>query len=413
MYADRLDRKDKCRESTFFSGMQIGLVGKTNVGKSTFFSAATALSVPVANHPFTTIKPNVGIAYARVDCVCKEFNVKDNPANSLCINGNRFIPIKLIDVAGLVPGAHEGRGLGNKFLDDARQADALIHVVDASGSTDSEGKSCPPSNNDPLNDIDFVEEEFELWLASIISKDWQKIAREAEHKGKLESLLAVKLSGLSIKEGDIAVALSKFKSKKPVEWNEEDIFAFSRELRKISKPIIIAANKADIKQAEDNIKRIREKYQAIPCSAEAELLLKRAAQKGVIDYIPGDSSFALKEKNLLPEQKRALEKVKEFIDKWGSTGVQEVINIISLKVLKMIVVYPVEDPEKLSDKKGNVLPDAYFMPEGSTAKDLAYSIHTDLGNNFIYALDIRSKKRVGADHKLKHNDIIQIVSAKK
>ncbi|GIU71766.1 MAG: redox-regulated ATPase YchF [Candidatus Nitrosocaldaceae archaeon] len=393
--------------------MQIGLIGKTNVGKSTFFSAATALSVQIANHPFTTIKPNVGIAYARVNCVCREFGIKDNPIHSICINGNRFVPIKLIDVAGLVPGAHQGRGLGNKFLDDARQADGLIHVVDASGSTDSEGRPCPPGTNDPLDDIKFVEEEFDLWLKGIISKDWHRIAREAEHKGKIESMLAVKLSGLSIKEDAISIVLNKFKQKKPVEWDDNDILAFAKELRRIAKPIIIAANKADIKQAEDNIKRIQEKYQAVPCSAEAELLLKLAAKKGIIDYIPGDPSFTIRDNNLTIEQRRALDKVKEFMNRYGSTGVQEVINKICLDVLKMIVVYPVEDPEKLSDKKGNVLPDAHLMPEGSTAKDLAYAIHTDLGDHFIYALDVRSKQRLGADYKLKHNDVIQIVSAKR
>ena len=395
--------------------MQIGLIGKTNVGKSTFFSAATELTVAIANHPFTTIKPNVGIAYARVNCVCREFNVKDNPIHSICINGNRFIPIRLIDVAGLVPDAHKGRGLGNKFLDDARQADALIHVIDASGSTDKEGNPCSPSSNDPLNDLKFVEDEFDLWLASIISKDWHRIAREAEHKGKgrLEQLLATKLSGLAIKEEHIINVYSKFKSKKAIEWDEQDILAFAKELRRVAKPIIVAANKADIKQAEDNIKRLQEHTLAIPCSAEAELLLRLAARKGLIDYIPGDPDFAIKASNLSNEQMKALEKVKAYLKKWHTTGIQEVINTVCFKMLKMLVVYPVEDPDKLTDKNGNVLPDAYLMPEGSTAKDLAYKIHTDLANNFIYALDARSKQRLGADYRLKNNDIIQIVSAKR
>ncbi len=393
--------------------MQIGLIGKTNVGKSTFFSAATELIVQIANHPFTTINPNVGIAYVRVNCVCREFNVKDNPVHSICINGNRFIPIKLIDVAGLVPGAHQGRGLGNKFLDDARQADALIHVVDAAGATDSEGRKCAAGTNDPLDDVRFVEEEFDLWLNSIISKDWSKIAREAEHRSKrLEELLAAKLSGLSIREKDIAIALNKFKGKRPSEWLDEDILAFTRELRRVAKPIIIAANKADIKQAEANIQRLKDIGIAIPCSAEAELLLRLAAKKGIIEYIPGDSSFIIKDTNITSEQKTALDRVKAFMDKWGSTGIQEVINTISLKVLKMIVVYPVEDPERLSDKKGNVLPDAYLMQEGSTARDLAYTIHTDLGDNFIHAIDVRSKQRLGAEYRLKNNDVLQIVAAR-
>ncbi len=393
--------------------MQIGLIGKTNVGKSTFFSAATELNVQIANHPFTTIKPNVGVAYARVKCICREFNIKDNPIHSICINGNRFIPIKLIDIAGLVPGAHLGRGLGNKFLDDARQADALIHVVDAAGSTDKEGKPAPVNSNDPLDDIAFVEEEFDLWLASIISKDWQKMVKEAEHKGyKLESLLANKLSGLSIKENSIIEALSKF-NKNYTGWDSNDILRFTKEIRILSKPIIIAANKAEIKQADDNIRRIKAKYRAIPCSAEAELLLRLAAKRGIIDYIPGDNSFTIKSSDISEEQRRALEKVKEFINRFGSTGVQEIINRICFDILNMIVVYPVEDPERLSDKKGNVLPDAYLLPNGSSAKDLAYNIHTDLGEHFIYAIDVRSKRRIGADYILKNNDIIQVISAKR
>ena len=105
--------------------MQIGLLGKANVGKSTFFSAATQTKVATGNFPFTTIDPNVGVAHVRKPCACTHFEL------GLCGNckeGTRLIPINLIDVAGLVPGAHEGKGLGNKFLDDARQADALVHV---------------------------------------------------------------------------------------------------------------------------------------------------------------------------------------------------------------------------------------------------------------------------------------------
>lgn len=391
--------------------MQIGLLGKTNVGKSTFFSAATELMVPIANHPFTTIKPNIGITYVRVDCVCREFKVKDNPIHSICINGNRFIPIRLIDIAGLVPGAHKGRGLGNKFLDDARQADALIHVIDASGSTDSEGRVCTPGSNDPLNDLRFVEDEFDLWLREIISKDWSKMIKEAEHKNKrIEELLAERLSGLSIREEHIVYALKD--AKKVIDWSDNDILSFARRLRMISKPIIVAANKADIKSAEPNIERLKTLATTIPCSAEAELVLRLAARKGIVDYLAGDDRFTIKDANISKEQRLALDKVRVFLDKWGSTGVQQVINTIVLKILKMIVVYPVEDPERLSDKKGNILPDAYLMKEGTTPKDLAYAIHTDLADNFIYALDVRSKQRLGADYRLRNNDIIQIVAGK-
>ena len=111
----------------------VGVVGKPNVGKSTFFSAATLAHVAIANYPFTTIKPNRGMGYVRTPCVCQEFNVTDTPGNSTCINRIRLVPVELVDCAGLVPGAWQGRGLGNQFLDEIRQADALIHIVDAVG----------------------------------------------------------------------------------------------------------------------------------------------------------------------------------------------------------------------------------------------------------------------------------------
>ena len=396
--------------------MLIGLLGKTNVGKTTFFNAATMLNAQVADHPFTTIEPNVGVAYARTRCVCKEFNVKDNPKRSLCIDGNRFIPVKMIDVAGLVPDAHKGRGLGNKFLDDARQADALIHVVDASGSTDNEGRPCAIGMNDPLNDIQFVELEFDLWLTSIVSRDWAKNAKEAEHRGiKFEHLLAKRLSGLSISEPVIVNILQEVSKDKGrySQWDEKDIFEFARALRLRSKPIVIAANKADISTAKENIRRIQATGRiVIPCIAEAELLLKRAAAKGVIEYIPGDPTFKVKDHALREEQKRALERVRILMQEYNGTGVQQSIDATCFNALNLIVVYPVEDADRLSDKDGNVLPDAFMLKQGSTAKDLAMHVHSELAEHFLYAIDARSKQRLGAEYRLKDRDVIKIVSAR-
>jgi ribosome-binding ATPase len=396
--------------------MLIGLIGKANVGKSTFFNAATELSAQAANYPFTTIRPNLGVSYARVKCVCREFGVQDNPVHSMCVDGNRFIPIKLIDVAGLVPGAHSGRGLGNKFLDDARQADVLIHVVDASASTDSEGKSVPVGVGDPLYDVKFVEDEFDLWLASIISRDWNKVAREAESQAqKLEYMLSKRLTGLGIGEPDIVKALEEtgLRSKKPTLWKKEDIFNFCKKVRARAKPIVIAANKSDLQTAETIIIKLKDLgLDVIPCIAEAEILLRRATKKGFLHYLPGDNSFTIKSGVVLNEQqKKALDAIDSLIAKYGSTGVQEVINLACFKSLKLIVVYPVQDEIKLMDKKGNVLPDAYLLPEGSTAKDLAITIHADIGKGFLYAIDARTKQRLGAEHKLKNNDVVKIVSA--
>jgi len=395
--------------------MIIGLIGKANVGKSTFFNAATDLAVPVANYPFTTIEPNVGVAYARTKCVCREFGVQDNPVHSVCIDGNRFIPIKLVDIAGLVPGAHTGKGLGNKFLDDARQADALIHIVDASGSTDSNGRPLRAGSGDPGFDIQFVEEEFDLWLSSIVGRDWGKTAREAESHGqKLEQLLAKRLSGLAIHEQMIidAIQASGLNLKKPVMWSHDDIVLFCKALRKRAKPFVIAANKADLPSADDNIKKMTSGgLELIPCASEAEMLLRKASKKGILHYLPGDASFDVKPGIMLnaPQQK-ALDIVKLIMQKYGSTGVQEVINIVCFKLLHLVAVYPVEDEFKLTDKKGNILPDVWLLPESSTTKDLAEAIHADLAKGFLYAVDARTKQRISATHKLKNGDVIKIAS---
>src|SRR5215211_2239569 len=339
--------------------MIIGLMGKANVGKSTFFNAATDLAVPVANYPFTTIEPNVGVAYARTKCVCREFDVLDNPIHSICIDGNRFIPVKLVDIAGLVPGAHAGKGLGNKFLDDAREAE-------------SQGQ-------------------------------------------KLEQLLAKRLSGLAISEQAItnAVQASSLALKKPVAWSQNDILQFCKVLRTRAKPFVIAANKADLPSADDNIKKLKASgLELVPCVAEAEALLRKASKKGILHYLPGDGSFDVKPEAVLSTQQlKALDIVKMFMQRYGSTGVQEAINLACFKLLRMVAVYPVEDEFKLTDKKGNILPDVWLLPEGSTAKNLAEAIHADLAKGFLYAVDARTKQRIGANHRLKSGDVIKIASA--
>ena len=394
--------------------MIIGLLGKANVGKSTFFNSATDLSVQMANFPFTTIDPNVGIAFVRINCVCKELGVLDNPSNSRCINGIRFIPIKLVDIAGLVPGAHSGKGLGNKFLDDARQSDVIIHVVDIAGSTDEEGRPVSLGDGDPLTDIEFVENEFDLWIHSLILKDWNKVVKESENlKQKIEYTISKRLSGLAISEKIIRKAINDLNlNKKPLEWSNDDLLLLCKQIRQVSKPIIIAANKADLPSAEKNISKLKSLNRLFfPCVSEAELLLKRALQKNIIYYLPGDSSFEIKnEKNLSDKQKDALITVSKVLKKFGSTGVQNILNHACFKILDKIVVYPVEDELKFTDKKGNVLPDARIVSKNITAKELANIIHKELGKGFLYAIDARSKQRISAEHILKNNDIIKIVS---
>lgn len=397
----------------------VGIVGKPNTGKSTFFSAATLVPVEIASYPFTTIKPNRGIGYLRTPCVCREFDVKDNPRNSICLDGIRLVPVELIDCAGLVPGAWKGRGLGNQFLDEIRKADALIHIVDAAGATDSEGKMCKPGTHDPVEDVKFLETEMTMWLAQILKRDWPKLARTAESgKEDLVSLLETRLSGLAIRRAHIIETLRKtgLNAEKPTFWSDDELIKFLDEVRKISKPMLIAANKIDLPTAEENAERLKELgYMVIPCCAEAELALRRAAEKKLIDYRPGDCNFTImKPEELTDAQSKALKVVQEAIlQKFGSTGIQEAINMAFFKLLNMIVVYPVEDLEHLSDHNGRVLPDAYVVPYGTTARQLAYTVHTELGESFIYAIEAHEKKRIGEDYVLKDRDVVSIVSAKK
>jgi ribosome-binding ATPase YchF (GTP1/OBG family) len=277
--------------------MLIGVVGKPNTGKSTFFSATTLIPVPIDSRPFTTIKSNRGIAYVRSQCVCKELDVEDQPKNSLCIDGVRLIPVEIIDCAGLVPDAWQGKGLGNYFLDEVRKADALIHVVDAAGATDEEGQLCEPGTQDPVKDVAFLEREITMWLVQILSKDWRRIGQAVETtRGDLVDALYDKLSGLAIQKVSIieAIRTTGLNHEKPTEWSDEDLTNFSDVLRKKSKPMMIAANKTDVSTAEENVLRLRRLgYTVVPCSAEAELILRRAAQSGLIDYKSREESLSL------------------------------------------------------------------------------------------------------------------------
>ena len=397
----------------------LGVIGKPNTGKSTFFSAATLAPAEIANYPFTTIKPNRGVGYVRTPCVHEEFQVQDNPSNSLCLDGVRLIPVELIDVAGLVPGAWEGRGLGNQFLDEIRRADALIHVVDASGGTDCEGRLCKLGEHDPLEDVRFLEREITMWMTSILKKDWPKLARTAEAESKdLYTMLEERLSGLSIKRNHIFDAAKKtgLNADKPTAWSDEDFLRFVDAVRHIAKPMLIVANKIDLPTAEANLEKLKKLgYAVIPCCAEAELALRRAAEKQLIDYKPGDCNFKITQPEKLSQiQTKALETIRErVLLENGSTGVQDAINTAYFKLLSMITVYPVEDVEHLANHKGQVLPDAYLVPYGTTAHQFAYLIHTELGESFIYAVDARGRKRIGEDAVLKDRDVISIVSAKK
>jgi len=393
--------------------VEIGLVGAPNSGKSTFFNAATLLNAETGNRPFVTIKPSQGTAFVKVECPHKELGVECNPQHGYCKNGWRFVPITLWDVAGLVPDAWQGKGLGNQFLNDIMRAKALIHVLDASGSTNTEGESVGEANFDPGQTVEFLEKEIAYWVRSILQRTWHETAKKAA-AGKTAEALAVPLSGLGVSENDIKEVLGKEAfNEKPRNWSESTLLEFAEEVRKKSKPMVIAANKADTKSGRENIGKLKALYpnqtiQAV--SAEAELALRRADEHGLIEYVPGSNNF--KELKEIPEkQKHALEFIREnVLEEFGGTGVQEIINKTAFDLLDLIVVFPVQDAVKWVSAKGNVLPDAHLLKKGSTALDLAYKIHTDIGERFVSALNCRTNQKIGKDTELKHLDVVKIIT---
>ncbi len=398
--------------------MLVGIVGKTNTGKSTFFKGATLAEVEIENRPFVTIKPNSGFGFVKVGCADKEFNVKCQPKHGYCLGGYRFVPMQLMDVAGLVPGAHKGKGLGSQFLDDLRQADVLIHIIDVSGSTNEGGEPVEPGSYDPANDIRFLEVELDMWYLRLIKKGWEPFARKAiQERQELNKALSSHLTGLGVSEKIVEELIKKLELPEDlVQWDENILRKLATELGKITKPMIIACNKIDVKGAAENFARLENEFpehMLVACSAESELALREAAKHELIEYVAGEDDFKIKDESKLNgKQKSALEFIKEnVLKKFGSTGVQQVLDDAVFKLLKYIAVYPVANSH-LQDKDGNVLPDCFLVPDGITALKFAFKVHTDIGNNFVKAIDLRTKKIIGKEHGLKNGDVVEIMTSK-
>jgi len=399
--------------------MLIGIVGKPNVGKSTFFKAATLADAEIANYPFATIKPNEGVGYVRIKSAAQDFGKEPNPREGYYAHGWRFVPVKMIDVAGLVPGAHEGKGMGNQFLDDLRQADVLIHVIDISGSTNEKGEQVHPGEYNPSDDVKFLEVELDMWYLGILTKGWQKFSRTVvQERKEIHLALGTQLSGLHVTEVmvDHAIKELNLNKEKPQYWTEDELKGLATQLRRRTKPMIIACNKVDIPGADATLERLQKEfpeYIFIACSSESELALKEAAKHEIIDYVPGNNHFTiLNESKLNEKQQKALMFIKDTIlTKYGSTGVQDVIDKSVFTLLEYMAIFP-GGVSKLEDSEGRCLPDCFLMPPNTTALDFAYKLHTDFGKNFIRAIDVRTKRTVGKEHLLQHRDIVEIVAGR-
>ncbi|MEM1619552.1 MAG: redox-regulated ATPase YchF [Fervidicoccaceae archaeon] len=397
----------------------IGVIGKTNVGKTTFFSAATLVNAEISNRPFTTINPNIGIGYVRVRCPHAELGLPScEPRTGFCLRGTRFVPVELIDVAGLIRGAHEGRGLGNKFLDDLRKADALLLVIDAAGATDDSGNPLPPGSSDPAEEAATILDEVAHWLAGILASDWRRLITKVESQAiDPAEAIAERLSGLGVKRVHASEALrrSALEKKRLSEWTRDDLLRFARELRAVSKPLLIVANKADLPEAKEGLERLRGAFSdilVVPASAQAELALKRAWAAGLIDYVPGEGSFVVRESGRLSEaQRRALEYVKRrVLEIYGSTGVQQAIEKLVFEVARYVAVFPVENAEKLTDGEGRILPDVFLVREGSTVREVARLVHTELAEKFVAAIDARRGVKLGEDSEVYNGMVFKVIT---
>jgi len=389
--------------------ISIALAGKPNAGKSTFFKAATMADVDVANYPFTTIDANRGVSSVRTDCPC--LDREERCGDEHCHDGKRYVPVELIDVAGLVPGAHEGRGLGNQFLDELTNADAILNVVDASGGTNEEGEPVEVGAHDPVEDVTFVEEEMDMWLAGIVERNWETVERQSRSPGfDVDEALADMLTGFGATEHEVTLSLRALEyPENPRQWTDEHREALARDVRARTKPIVVVANKADV-APEGNLERLLDAAErVIPATAQGELTLRQGVEAGLLDYDPGDESFEVLGE-LSPQQETGLGKLREVMAAWGGTGVQDALDAAVYDLLDQVTVYPVQNETRWTDARGNVLPDAFLLDRGSTPRDLAYAVHTDLGEGYLHAVNARTNRRISESYELEAGDVIKIVS---
>ncbi|KAL2220743.1 GTP-binding protein [Thermoascus aurantiacus ATCC 26904] len=382
----------------------IGLVGKPSSGKSTTLNSLTDASSKVGNYPFTTIDPQRAIGYLQIDCACKRYNLTDKckPNYGSCHEGRRSVPIELLDVAGLVPGAHQGKGLGNKFLDDLRHADALIHVVDVSGTTDAEGKAT--RGYDPSQDIVWLRSEIVRWVQGNLMEKWGSIKRRhVATKATAVETLQSQFSGYGSTAQLVTRVLDKLGLKEPLEqWSDETIEKVVNAFVDEKFPTVYALNKIDHPDADKNISKIARMYDPkliVLCSAISEVFLRKLAKQGYIRYVEGGEFVDTREdliemgdptggglKEMDEKLKNRVENLKDMVlYRFGSTGVVQCLSRAA-ELLGLVPVFPVRNIHTFTSGTGGsnaVFRDCVLVKKGSTVGDVARKVMGDIPVTYI------------------------------
>ncbi|KAL4934153.1 Ygr210 GTPase family protein [Aspergillus undulatus] len=380
----------------------VGLVGKPSSGKSTTLNSLTDASSKVGNFPFTTIDPQRAIGYLQIDCACQRYGVTDKckPNYGGCTDGKRSVPIELLDVAGLVPGAHQGRGLGNKFLDDLRQADALIHVVDVSGTTDAEGKAT--RGYDPSQDIEWLRSEIVRWVLGNLMQKWGSIKRRhTAIKATAVETLQNQFSGYGSTPQTVARCLDRLNMKEPLEeWSDETVEEVVKAFIDEKFPTVFALNKIDHPDADKNISKIakmQDPQSIVLCSAISEVFLRRLAKQNYIKYTEG-SEFVDTREDLIADGdpdggglremdeklKTRVENLKDMVlYRFGSTGVVQCLSRAA-EILGLVPVFPVRNLHTFSSGAGTAaFRDCVLVKKNSTVGDVARKVMGDVPISYI------------------------------
>ena len=384
------------------SSIKIGIAGKPNAGKSTLFSAITGTMVAIGNYAFTTTQPNDGIGFMDTVCPHLELGKPCNPRRGRCENGTRFIPVEMVDVPGLIEGSSEGKGMGNMFMDALRDTTAIINLLDP---VSEEKRILSPE--ELIHDAESTENEIIRWFTSRFSSDWEKFSRKLSQSHiTLEEALLQKAAFFNLKQRDIREILQRHHFTEDItKWGEDEKREFSSIVMSEIRPIIRVLNKGDL--IENRNQYVDRGFVII--SSDYELSIERAFNAGLIE---GIKDIRPKEK-ANQKQKEAIQKMDTDYKSGSLSRIFDVLTDIIRKNLRKIVVYPVYDETKWCDKDGNVLPDAIIMSQGQTAEDLAYEVHTDIGEGFIRAINGRTKMILGRNYELKDSDVIRIIARTK